>query len=717
MSRPFWYLGLTWFAACLIGVWMPLNVLLTLMVGCLLGTVLVLAVSPFRKQRLLLLVVLAATVSFAVQSWMQVRAYLPIEEKVGTVVSLQAEVYEADSHTYLRVTDGDLPVGTRLELWASQESMDVQRYDTLHGTFTLKEYDKSGLLLLRQKASGVCFVLMPVNVTVSRADAPWTAVFTDVRDAAVARIEAHLYGDVAALTAGVCFGANEKLSLQASNDFRACGISHLFSVSGFHMALISQALMALFRRLRFPRIVRGVSIAILLLGFMLIVGLEPSVVRSGVLCLLVLAGDCFRRQADTRNSLGLALLLLLIGDPFAAYDVGLLLSFCATFGLVLLFPKLSAATVSLLPTAFLERHPRMGRWIRRLIDAVCITVAATVATLPISVISFSEISLASVLGNLLAAVPSSALLVFGCLGSLCFPTVLQPLGRVFFFVSGCLSRYLLFITQKISNFLPATVAITDLYLLLWIIGTMGLLWLGYRVARRRGVCLTALVSACALLLSVTAHTWLMRDVTTVQVLAVGRETAILVQSSEHTALICAPETENTVYAVRTALRKRGIDRLDLLVIPCEYETTATNVTLVLSKQLSDTLVLYGEDATVMTAYTKNHQASDGREYRLWEDTALGMYGSFVTLSVGQTRWLFCLREDSVRAVPTAWWLVDTVVFGQRAPSDLALVVSGYGVSPQTRADAPSSYGTQRLVTVGEDDVIMMTRGAGDIDWK
>ena len=716
MSRPGWFLGLAWFVSCLIGVWLSLNVLLAVTIGSLLGTVLMLVIPTWRKQGTWLLVALAASGSFLMQTWLQAHVYLPSEQKIGATITLETQVYEQNTHTYVQVLGGDLPVGTRLQLRVTDPNVQPQLYDTVCGTFTLRGYDQRGLALLHQKASGVRLIVVPQQTTIARATPPWTAVFDRWRTAALATIRAHLQGDAAALTAGICFGLDDDLSLEAENAFRACGVSHLFSVSGFHMALLSQALAAVLRRSRLPRLLRGALIVTVLLLFMAVVGLHPSVVRSGVLCLLTVIGGCFRRQADTRNSLGLALLLLLVGDPFAAYDVGLLLSFVATFGLVLVFPKINAAAVSLLPTSFFGNHPKLFGWAKRLISAVALTVAATVTTAPISAICFGELSLAAVLGNLLTSFPASAVLVVGCLGSLCIPSVLQPLQQVFFFLTGWLCRYLVAITGKISNFLPATVAITDTYLLLWIVGTIGLVWLGYRTARRNGVRLTVVVSACTLLLSVTVHSWLMKDVTTVCVLAADGETAVCVQHRDHAVLICAPRSIDTVYDIRTALRKSGVKRLDLMAIPCVDEAVAASSAMLLSEPLADAAVLYGTQAQSITAHAENATIGDGREFQLWDDTVLGMYGSFVTLAVGQTRYVFCLRETSVRELPTTWWLADVVTVGDHPPADLALMVSETVIASAPCDRPPSAYGTKQLVTA-DDDVVMMTRGMGDTEWK
>ena len=68
------------------------------------------------------------------------------------------------------------------------------------------------------------------------------------------------------------------------------------------------------------------------LFFMGLAGFSPSVTRAGIMMLLYLGGFLLRREPDSLNSLGLAALVILFANPFAAADLGMLLSFSATAG-------------------------------------------------------------------------------------------------------------------------------------------------------------------------------------------------------------------------------------------------------------------------------------------------------------------------------------------------------------------------------------------------
>lgn len=111
------------------------------------------------------------------------------------------------------------------------------------------------------------------------------------------------------------------------------GLSHLFAVSGLHCAFLVTMLGLLLPRHR-RRLFAGCIIAVLLF-YMTMVGLTPSVVRSCIMLLFYEIAPLFRRDSDGLTSWSCALLVLLLANPYAAASVSLQLSFAATGGLLL----------------------------------------------------------------------------------------------------------------------------------------------------------------------------------------------------------------------------------------------------------------------------------------------------------------------------------------------------------------------------------------------
>ena len=213
------------------------------------------------------------------------------------------------------------------------------------------------------------------------------------------RLYAAYGGDAAGLTAGICFGDTALLSDNASDSLAGAGLSHLTAVSGLHMTIIAGAVYGLLRLLRVPkRAAAGINI-LAMLFFMGVTLFPVSAVRAGMMQIVMMLGYVLSRKADGLNSLGLALLLLVLFQPYAACDPGLLLSFAATLGLLTVLP-------------WLRRSPWLRRMERRRIlgkaaASLAVSFAALAFTVPIIGLCFGEVSLMSPLSNLLA-IPAAA---------------------------------------------------------------------------------------------------------------------------------------------------------------------------------------------------------------------------------------------------------------------------------------------------------------------
>ncbi len=718
MTRPCWYIGLALLVGCLIGAWLPINVLSVTAIGfCSIGIV-VMAVPFLRYRRTLLLLLVGVCAAFVSLSFVQLHGYLPLSYRVGQTVTLTAQVNEQDGISYLTVTDGELSKGTRLQLWNYDSVRSPKPYDTVTGKFVLCDHGEKGLSLLQRKASGIWFAVKPETMTVSEGEEPWYACFRKLREQAVTKIESYLSGDVAALISGICFGADQKLSEEAKGNFRVGGTYHLFSVSGFHMALLSQAILRLLRRLRVPRVWRALISIAALFFFMALVGNEAPVTRSGLLCVMILLGDCFRRQADTCNTLGLALIVLLIASPMAAYDAGLLLSFFATFGLVLVSPHIIRVIGGWVGEPARKRVPVLAKLYDSLASIVTLTLSATMATLPISLIYFGEISLVAVLGNLLTSAAASALLVFGLLASLCIGPLLQPLATVLFFVTGQCSQYLLWISEKISKIPFVTVAITTPYLLLWVVGITILAVIGHLFFRRKGLIAVAVTGAITLTVSLVAHTVLMRGVATVTLLPTQNDVAFCVQYEGETVLVCAPVHTGSVRKMQTALQLSGIRQVDALVVPFGNQTALMSMLSQWGSVLDNARLWYADETEWLCPYFENALPFPETPTAVIDGVLCNRYGEQLHLQIRQTDIVCFFTDETVRSLPPALRQSEVVVFGQSVPSDALLLQAAVGFVQATSdtSPLPFSYGANRLLTVGRERMCFTTRGVGDITY-
>ena len=215
---------------------------------------------------------------------------------------------------------------------------------------------------------------------------------------------------IGAVAAAICLGDRTALTPDLRAAYRRAGIAHLLVVSGLHLTVLTNAVACLLPRRR--RFLRAAVLAAVTVGFVLLTGCSLSVLRSGIMVLFVLAAPLVDGEADPLTSLAAAALVLTAANPAAAADVGLLLSFSATLGLLLASAWLQRRAAD---AADEDPHPRRAAFLRLLLP----TAAVPLATLPVLIAIGSGISVFSVAVNLLAQPLMAPLLVSGLLTAVC----------------------------------------------------------------------------------------------------------------------------------------------------------------------------------------------------------------------------------------------------------------------------------------------------------
>ena len=196
-----------------------------------------------------------------------------------------------------------------------------------------------------------------------------------------------------AVAAAMLHGDTWHIQEETLRDFRASGIAHLLAVSGLHVSLLAGALLILLRRLQ-PG-TQFCIVLVCLLFYSAFTAFSPSTVRASIMTLCLLLGRVVWRKPDTLCSLALALLSILLYNPFSLFAVGLQLSFSAVLGIVLLAPVLQDA-LRKLPA------PVAG--------ALGVSLAAQIGIFPATAAYFNHLPLMSTPANLLV-VPLAPLVV------------------------------------------------------------------------------------------------------------------------------------------------------------------------------------------------------------------------------------------------------------------------------------------------------------------
>lgn len=533
-------------------------------------------------------------------------------------------------------------------------------------------------------------------------------------------LTAELTGDKSAMDDG------DYLAMQET------GLAHLFAVSGLHCAFLVTLLALLISRRQ--RLLCAVTIP-LLLFYMVMVGMSPSVVRACIMQIFLLIAPLFRRGSDPLTSLAAALLVILLCNPFAAASVSLQLSFSATLGMVLLSPRLYK-----LLTGWYKGKCRPLRAALCFVAAnLSATLSAVVFTAPLTAWYFRIFVLVAPLSSLLA-VPAAGWSFMAAFVTALLGFVWLPLASLLGWISWVLVRYILWIANGMMSWRYHAVYFTNPYLIYWLL---------FLYAAFIGCAATPdgkrkyLLASALSVLTLTAAIWVNRQdyqygVLTALTLDVGQGESVILTSGGETALVdCGSSNSykdpgglaadtlhsmgvrelsavvvthyhadhtNGLYEV---LRRIPVQTIYLPDIEDEYgvrerlvslaEEKGAQVTYV-TKETTDTL---GD--TVLTIYPPVQSGGDLNELGL---TALASAGDFDLLITGDMSGSTEKKLVETYALPDIEVLVVSH-HGSRYSSNIRFLKS---VTPEAAVISvgdnnyghPSEETLQRLLAVGAD---------------
>jgi len=281
--------------------------------------------------------------------------------------------------------------------------------------------------------------------------------------------------ETAGVLAAALLGNHYKISRPAAERFRAGGTFHVLVISGLQIAFIGGLVLLIVRRLTRRKLLQFVLSAAFLWAYTIAVGADTSVARSALMFTLLALAPVVSRRVNTINSLGGAGLALLVWQPNDLFDPSFQLTFLSVLAIVALavpimqrmqqvgtwrptmetpYPpdcsrsfrvlsealfwsdqewrkELAASNISyrLFKTpiaAWLERR-RVQRALRFVVAAIVVSASVQVGMLPLLVIYFHRLSIASLLLNIFVGV-LMAMLAFIALAAVLFSHLSSWLG-------------------------------------------------------------------------------------------------------------------------------------------------------------------------------------------------------------------------------------------------------------------------------------------------
>lgn len=137
-----------------------------------------------------------------------------------------------------------------------------------------------------------------------------------------------------ALLIGMIIGDSSKISKETMERFRDSSITHILAISGANFTYIILMLKFVSKRINYKKLGQFITI-ICIIFFMNLTGNTASVIRAGVMSILLILSKILHRKYDFFTSLAFSTIIQLIYNPYTIFDLGLLLSYGGVLGIAL----------------------------------------------------------------------------------------------------------------------------------------------------------------------------------------------------------------------------------------------------------------------------------------------------------------------------------------------------------------------------------------------
>lgn len=200
------------------------------------------------------------------------------------------------------------------------------------------------------------------------------------------------------LAISLIVGDRSHISSKVEDNFKKANLMHMLAISGAHFSYVILIATFISNRLQHKRLGQLIQI-IAIIFFMNLTGNTASVVRAGIMSILLIGSSICKRQNDSLNNIAISAIIQIINNPYIIFDSGFMLSYSGVLGIILFYKKIS-------------EHIHF--------KSIALTISANIFIIPIMIYNFHTISGSFIISNICASWLLGIIIILEFI-SLCIP--------------------------------------------------------------------------------------------------------------------------------------------------------------------------------------------------------------------------------------------------------------------------------------------------------
>lgn len=305
-------------------------------------------------------------------------------EEKNYVYSYQAEIDNKKFILYIPKDVEKLEYGSIIKINAQYTEATRDRN---YGGFNYKTY-------LRTKKIYGIFNVEDVEIVKNGSD----NIIIKLRKYIKSKLREKLKKENSELAISLIVGDRSHISSEVEDNFKKANLMHMLAISGAHFSyviLIATFISNILQHKRLGQLIQIIAI----IFFMNLTGNTASVVRAGIMSILLIGSSICKRQNDSLNNIAISAIIQIINNPYIIFDSGFMLSYSGVLGIILFYKKIS-------------EHIHF--------KSIALTISANIFIIPIMIYNFHTISGSFIISNICASWLLGIIIILEFI-SLCIP--------------------------------------------------------------------------------------------------------------------------------------------------------------------------------------------------------------------------------------------------------------------------------------------------------
>lgn len=468
MKRPFAVLGFSMLAASLMIYNMSLKATVAVIIAAAVAFCLLLLLPSARRGKTALFALFAVIVFSLSLLSAQYKYYRVSKEIEGESVKISGVVCKSPSlsdyaATYIiRVDEVDGKSANFKIRYVTEPGKQFKQGDIVNGNVLPTENGEDTDSLENGLSSNIYFTCFETKDDflsyTGRTDKLYTYTGA-VKNYFVNAVNLYIPGENGAIANAMAIGDKSGIDSYTFDCFNYAGTVHLLVISGLHLTVWSLGVIRALSRFSRLRKYTPFIGAVCVLAYSAVTGFSVSVLRAGAMVGAVLMGKVLKRDADSINSIGLAVTFILIFNPFSAYSASLWLTVLSTSGIIVGGNYLK----NLIYNTRIGKRMSENALFIFFTESAAVSISAAVFTLPVMIVKFNLIPVMFILSNLLMVQPAMLLMFLAVIGMTVHALHIYPLAQGIYVLCGFLAKYLRTVAELIGMSRFSTISVSHRY--------------------------------------------------------------------------------------------------------------------------------------------------------------------------------------------------------------------------------------------------------------